>query len=127
MTDVTIRGIDDEVYARFAAEAKRKGVSIGELTTEVMRERVEKLANPGYCINNIEELEVLRKDLESMDGPICFSNIEVLSFADDVDWDTFKAKVGSMVNIDTVSIPVNLTKLQVLIKVRNVAEIKVRK
>jgi len=70
---------------------------------------------------------VMRRDLESMDGPICFSNIEVLSFADDVDWDTFKAKVGSMVNIDTVSIPSNLTKLQVLIKARNVAEIKVRK
>ena len=127
MTDVTIRGIDDEVYARFAAEAKRKGVSIGELTTEVMRERIEKVANPRYCINNIEELEVMKRDLETMDGPICFSNIEVLSFADDVDWDTFKGKVGSMVNIETVSIPANLTKLQVLIKARNVAEIKVRK
>jgi hypothetical protein len=36
MTDVTIRGIDDDVYSKFAAEAKRRGISIGELTTLAM-------------------------------------------------------------------------------------------
>jgi len=59
----------------------------------VMRERVENVVNPGYCINNIEELEVMKRDLESMDGPICFSNIEVLSFVDDVDWIHSRARL----------------------------------
>ena len=33
MTDVTIRGIEDDVYAKFTAEAKKRELSIGELTT----------------------------------------------------------------------------------------------
>ncbi len=41
MADVTIRGIDDEVYARFTGEAKKRGISIGELTTIVMRALVD--------------------------------------------------------------------------------------
>jgi hypothetical protein len=127
MTDVTIRGIDDEVYARFAAEAKKRGISIGEQTTEVMRDFVDKASNPGYSINNIEDLEVVKRDLETMDGPVSFNNIDVLEFADDVDWETFKVKVGSIVNVDKVVIPSTLTKLQVLIKARNVSEVRTRK
>jgi hypothetical protein len=127
MTDVTIRGIDDDVYARFAAEAKKRGIPIGELTTQVMRDLVEEVSNPGYCINNVDDLEVAKRDLESMDGSINFNNIDVLEFAEDVDWETFKVKVGSIVNVDKVIIPATLTKLQVLIKAKNVSEIRTRK
>ena len=70
-----------------------------------MRDLVEEVSNPGYSINNVDDLEVAKRDLESMDRISSFNNIDVLEFADDVDWETFKVKVGSIVNVDKVSYP----------------------
>jgi len=83
MTDVTIRGIDDDVYSRFAAEAKKRGIPIGELATKAMNDLVLAAQAPSYHLENLEHLSVSRGDLESIDGPIIFSGIEVLEFEDD--------------------------------------------
>jgi hypothetical protein len=123
MTDVTIRGIDDEVYARFAAEAKKRGVPIGELTTMVMRNLVDEERKPSYRIGNLEDLSVSKTDLESMDAPVVFANIETLEFESDVDWPVFKAQVQSIDNVETVKVPRSLSKFQVLTKSRNVEEV----
>jgi len=123
MTDVTIRGIDDEVYARFAAEAKKRGVPIGELTTMVMRNLVDEERKPSYRIGNLEDLSVSKTDLESMDAPVVFADIETLEFESDVDWPVFKAQVQSIDNVETVMIPRSLSKFQVLTKSRNVEEV----
>jgi len=116
MTDVTIRGIDDEVYSRFAAEAKKCGKAIGELTTEVMRAYVGRDMPVSYLVQNIETLSVSKNDLESMDGPISFMNIEVLEFLDDVDWNVFKTHVDRIVNVEKIIISKSLSKFQVLTK-----------
>jgi hypothetical protein len=126
MTDVTIRGIDDEVYSRFAAEAKRRGIPIGELTTKAMRNLVDSAAAPIYSLENIEHLSVTRNDLESLDGPINFFNIEVLEFEEDVDWSVFKAHVERIENVEMVVVPKGLSKFQVLTKARNVEQVKSR-
>ena len=123
MTDVTIRGIDDEVYARFAAEAKKRGVPIGELTTMVMRNLVDEERKPSYRIGNLEDLSVSKTDLESMDAPVVFADIETLEFESDVDWPVFKAQVQSIDNVETVKVPRSLSKFQVLTKSRNVEEV----
>lgn len=119
-TDVTIRGIDDEVYSRFAAEAKRRGVPIGELTTEAMRDLVGAADAPTYHLENQEKLSVSKNDLESLDGPVRFSNIEVLEFEDDVDWGVFKAHVSSIDGVEKVLLPKGLSKFQVLTRAKNV-------
>ena len=80
MTDVCIRGVDDDVYARFAAEAKKRGLAIGELATEVMREVVDRGASPSYRLKDLDMLSVSKADLESVDGPVIFSDIELLNF-----------------------------------------------
>ncbi|MGD0818104.1 MAG: hypothetical protein ABR986_06850 [Methanomassiliicoccales archaeon] len=124
MTDVTIRGIDDDVYAKFTAEAKKRELSIGELTTIVMRALVEDIGTTNYRIGNLNALTVTKKDLESLKGPVMFHSIKALEFADDIDWDTFDQSVMSIKNCAKVLIPPSLTRFQVLTKCAMVAEVK---
>ena len=126
MTDVTIRGIEDEVYAKFTAEAKKRDLSIGELTTIVMRALVEDISTTNYRIGNLTTLLVTRKDLESLKGPVMFHNIKTLEFADDIDWDSFDRSVMSIKTCAKVLIPQSLTRFQVLTKCAMVSEVKTK-
>ena len=126
MTDVTIRGIEDEVYAKFTAEAKKRNLSIGELTTIVMRALVEDIGTTNYRIGNLTSLTVARKDLESLKGPVMFQSIKTLEFADDIDWDIFDRSVMSIKNCAKVLIPQSLTRFQVLTKCAMVSEVKTK-
>jgi hypothetical protein len=126
MTDVTIRGIDDDIYAKFTAEAKRRDMSIGELTTIVMRALVEEISTVNYRIGNLGSLQVTRKDLESLKGPVMFHNIKALEFTDDIDFDTFDQRVMSIKNCAKVLIPHTLTRFQVLTKCAMVSEVKIK-
>lgn len=123
MTDVTIRGIDDEVYARFTAEAKRRGVPIGELTTLVMKALVDETTTRTFRIGDLGELKVTKEDLSSLDGMVTFFNIKVLEFDDKIDWETFDKKVGAIVNVGTVKIPSKITRFQALTKCRAVGKV----
>ena len=127
MTDVCIRGVDDDVYARFAAEAKKRGMAIGELTTEVMRESIEKEASPSYRIKDLDMLNVSKTDLESVDGPVIFSDIDMLSFDDDVTWPVFNQHVDMIRDVAMINLPKTLSKFQVLTKSKDVAAITNRK
>lgn len=127
MTDVCIRGVDDDVYARFAAEAKKRGMAIGELATEVMREVVDKEISPSYRIKDLDMLNVSKTDLESVDGPVIFSDIELLNFEDDVTWPVFNEHVEAIKDVAMLTLPKALSKFQVLTKSKDVAAITNRK
>ena len=124
MTDVTIRGIDDDVYSKFTTEAKKRGLSIGELTTIVMRALVEDVGTTNYRIGNLSSLEVSKKDLESLKGPVMFHNIKSLEFGDDIDWELFDKRVVIIKNCAKVLIPPSLTRFQVLTKCSMTGEVK---
>jgi hypothetical protein len=126
MTDVTIRGIDDDVYAKFTAEAKKRELSIGELTTIVMRALVEELGTTNYRISDLASLVITRKDLESMKGQVMLHRIKKLEFADDVDWDLFDRTVMSIKSSSVVLIPKSITRFQVLTKCSMVSEVKTK-
>lgn len=126
VTDVTIRGIDDDVYSRFAAEAKKRGIPIGELATKAMNDLIKAAQAPSYRLENLEHLSVSRSDLESMDRPIIFSDIEVLEFEDDVDWNVFKDHVERIQDVERILVPKGLSKFQVLTKSSNVEQVKPR-
>jgi hypothetical protein len=123
MTDVTIRGIDDDVYSKFTAEAKKRDLSIGELTTIVMRALVEDISTTNYRIGNLKMLQVTKKDLESLKGQVTFHSINMLEFADDIDWELFDRSVMSIKNCAKVLIPHSLTRFQVLTKCQMVSEV----
>lgn len=127
MTDVTIRGIDDDVYAKFTAEAKKRELSIGELTTIVMRALVEEIGTTNYRISDLASLVITKKDLESLKGQLMLHRIKKLEFADDVDWDLFDRTVMSIKSSAIVLIPQSITRFQVLTKCNMVSEVKVKK
>ncbi len=124
MTDVTIRGIEDETYSQFAAEAKKRGVPIGELTTSAMKALIANVAEPVYRIGNLEHLTVTRSDLESVELPVILSNIEMLEFDDTVDWPSFNKRIKEIVNVEVIRVHSSLTKFQVLIKAKNVETVE---
>ena len=126
MTDVTIRGIEDETYSQFAAEAKKRGVPIGELTTVAMKAMIATSTAPVYHIGNLEHLSVSKVDLESIELPVILSNIEVLEFDDTIDWPTFNKQIREINNVEVIRIRSSLTKFQVLIKAKNVETIESR-
>ncbi len=126
MTDVTIRGIDDETYSRFAAEAKRRGVSIGELTTSAMSAFISEDSGPSFRIGNVDALSVSKTDLESLGGPITLENIDMLEFDDTVDWPTFSRQVKEINKVDLLIVSKNLSKFQVLTKSKKVSLINVK-
>jgi hypothetical protein len=88
-----------------------------------MRAYVEKDIPKSYKIQNIEKLPVTKIDLESMDGKIIFSNIEVLEFMDDVDWPTFRDHVELIENIEEVRVNRSLSKFQILSKAKNIERV----
>jgi hypothetical protein len=120
MTDVTIRGIDDETYAQFAAEAKKRGLAIGELATIAMRSVIEDSSQPSFKIGDLEGLSVSKTDLESLEAPVTLDNIELLDFDETVDWSTFKKHVKEIKNIELLRLPRTLSKFQVLTRCKNV-------
>ena len=124
MTDVTIRGIDDEIYRRFSAEARNRGIAIGKLVTQAMSNLLEVKPMENYKIENIdEELIVSKKELESLLKPVIFKNISKLTFTEDVDAPTFIAYVEKMQNIEELKVPDTLTKLLILAKSKHVGKI----
>ena len=124
MTDVTIRGIDDEIYRRFSAEARNRGIAIGKLVTQAMSNLLEVKPMENYKVENIdEELIVSKNDLESLLKPVIFKNISKLTFTEDVDGPTFIAYVEKMQNIEELKVPNTLTKLLILAKSKNVGKI----
>ncbi len=123
MTDVTIRGIEDEVYSQFSAEARKRSIPIGELVTQVMRIFLEETSEKRYEIKDTDEVTITRKELESVGGPIAFIGIKVLTIDEDIDWALFAEYIDEIVNCKTVVIPKTLSKLQVLTKCRNVGKV----
>jgi hypothetical protein len=123
VTDVTIRGIEDEVYSQFSAEARKRSVPIGELVTQVMRIFLEETSEKRYEIKDTDDVTVTREELESVGGPIAFIGIKVLTIEEDIDWALFAKYIDEIVSCKTVVIPKTLSRLQVLTKCRNVGKV----
>ena len=127
MTDVTIRGIEDETYSQFAAEAKKRGMSIGELTTMAMRAVIDQASAPVFRISDLDALSVSRSDFESIEGQVVFDDINMLEFDGTMDWPTFNKYVREINNVDLLIIHKGLSKFQVLTRGKNIDLIQVNK
>ncbi len=124
MTNVTIRGIDDQTYLKFSAQATLEGVPIGELATRAMKDYLEKDQGKIYRIGNMEDIAINRNDLESLDGAVVLQNIERLTLEDDLDWPLVNERIRSIENIEMLVLPKGISKFQMLTKARNVENIR---
>jgi len=96
VTDVTIRGISDEVYTEFSAEARRQEKAVGDLTTEAMSAyllQIQGTKKKHHFISNMKELKVSKMDLVKFNRPVVFGRIDRLIFEDDVDLETLEKYV----------------------------------
>ncbi len=136
----SIRGLDPEVYDRFAKVARELGVSVGELMNEAMRfmlslvslgtlagvegvkllmkslrgiKEVAKSLGNVEVISGLDELEVSKEDLESIDKPVIFMNIKKLVFKEGIDRGLIESKVRGIKLVDEVVVPKSIPKLVV--------------
>ncbi|MDK2463803.1 MAG: hypothetical protein QI223_03390 [Candidatus Korarchaeota archaeon] len=144
--DVTIRGVDSDLYDRAAEIARRTGKTIGEIInealglfidlTEGIRSGIQPLVDSAKeasrrigegltsavptVISDLEEIEVTKTDLEQFGRRVVFQNIDRLIFTDDVDAETFDKYVALIRNCEEVKPPKGVSKLLVLSKCRRV-------
>ena len=136
----SIRGLDPEIYDRFAKVARELGVSVGELMNEAMRfmlslvslgtvagvegikllmkslrgiKGIHELLGNVEVISGLDELEVSREDLESIDKPVIFMNIKKLVFKEGIDRELIESKVRGIKLVDEVVVPKSIPKLMV--------------
>jgi len=134
----TIRGLDPELYERFSKIAKEIGTNIGALMNEAMKNVIalvevgKDLSKTGLVIatapikaakeaakeikdfeviSGVNELEVSKDDLEALDKPVVFTNMNKLVFTDDVTWEVIDRKVKAIKLVDEVVIPKHIPKL----------------
>ena len=134
----SIRGLDPEIYDRFAKVARELGVSVGELMNEAMRfmlslvsvgtvagvesvkslmkslrgvKGIHELLGDVEVISGLDELEVSREDLESIDKPVIFMNIKKLVFKEGIDRGLIESKVRGIKLVDEVVVPKSIPKL----------------
>ena len=150
-TQVTIKGVDKELYERAVQTARELGMTIGELVNRSLKafltltdtagkavtsltqtvtesgralvEGVRQGAQGVKTISNIDELTISKSDLESLDTPVSFRGIKRLVFTDDVTWDLFNSKVASIILCDEVVLPKSVPKLRALEKMRFVKRV----
>jgi predicted DNA-binding protein len=125
---VTIRGLSVDIYNRISRLARELGVTVGEIVNEALRRYITTLENVSRTIDNlvrsgdvvvisgISSLTVTKADLESLDKPVVFRDMDELVFADDVTNDLIKNKVAKIVNVNTVYVPKTVSTLLIASK-----------
>ena len=125
---VTIRGLSTDIYDRVSRLAKETGTTIGEIVNEALRRYITTLENISKAIDNmiragdvvvisgVSSLTVTKTDLESLDKPVVFKDMDELVFAEDITNDLIKNKVAKIVNVNTVYVPNSVSTLLIASK-----------
>lgn len=129
---ITIRGIDTDVYNKFAQKIKALSLNIGEAVTKMM---IGVLDNSDkdlgesasialradldtISVTEQSELIVSNQDLLEIDNRYVFMNINYLKFDSDVDPETFMSKIAAIRSCQKVIIPNFLPRLKLLSKIK---------
>ncbi|MCS7102742.1 MAG: hypothetical protein NZ992_02530 [Candidatus Korarchaeum sp.] len=147
--DVTIRGVNPELYNSVAELSRRLGISIGDAINEAMKllldvrgeliagisPLVEGMKSAGKAIgegisnltpvpvSGVEEVEFTKEDFERFGRRVLISDVKKLIISHDVDEKTLDKYVVVIRNCEEVSFPRSISKLLALSKCRNVRKI----
>ncbi len=125
---VTIRGLSSDIYERVSRLARETGTTVGEIVNEALRRYISTLEHVSSFIDNlirqgnvvvisgVNSLTVTKMDLETLDKPVIFRDMDELVFADDVTNDLIKDKVARIVNVNTVYVPKTVSTLLIASK-----------
>ncbi|MGC8572647.1 MAG: hypothetical protein ACP5L0_01365 [Caldisphaera sp.] len=115
-----------DIGKKIGEKASKTGTNIIKGPFDAFKQLISSIAEFDL-VNNINELNVTKQDLENAEKPIIFSNIKKLSFSSDVDATTFINKVRSIKVVDELIIPSNLPLIMVAKKcqlVKKITQIK---
>jgi hypothetical protein len=130
LKNVTIRGIDSEVYDQFSYKIKNLRMNLGDAITKMMndilvdlndsldhlpalraRTTFDRFKLKRIRINHFDQLKVGRADLEESDKMVEFSHIDRLTFLPDVTREVFSKYVQGVSHCGTVRVPSIFPKL----------------
>ncbi|UCG02903.1 MAG: hypothetical protein JSW11_02725 [Candidatus Heimdallarchaeota archaeon] len=130
LKNVTIRGIDSEIYDQFSHKIRSLRMNLGEAITKMMndilvdlndsldhlpalraRTTFDKYALDRLSINHYDRLKIGRADLEEANAKITFTHIDRLTFLPDVTQEVFSRYVRSVSHCGTVRMPSIFPKL----------------
>ncbi|MHA2497478.1 MAG: hypothetical protein ACXAEI_18555 [Candidatus Hodarchaeales archaeon] len=132
--NVTIRGIEAEIYNEFSQQMKILGMTMGDaiskMMTDVLKDFDEtfpdlsakslraKARLPKAVISHHDELSVGARDLIDANARVTFSHMGLLEIGPDVTRELFLRHIGRITHSDTVRIPAVLPKLVVYSRVQ---------
>ncbi|MCY3414124.1 MAG: hypothetical protein INQ03_20940 [Candidatus Heimdallarchaeota archaeon] len=136
-TNVTIRGVDAEIYQSFSDKVKSSEQNIGEvistMISSVMNDFDEVFPEPDetefprkkISINHMDDLEISLDDLIETSARVSFNHIDRLIFDASVTKDAFLKYVHSINHCGTIEISSSMPKLLAYSKANYCDEINV--
>ncbi|MFX0170285.1 MAG: hypothetical protein ACFE9L_00030 [Candidatus Hodarchaeota archaeon] len=138
LKNVTIRGIDSEIYDEFSHSMKMLNMTIGDAVTKMMRDIIDdldesfsdlripsKLSSKKLfgrlekaAINHHRRLIITGKDLREANAALSFSHINELIIASDVTRELFYQYIRHISHCRTVRVPDILPKLLLLSRIK---------
>ena len=136
--NITIRGINTDVYSEFSKKIKSLDMNIGEALSKMMTDVNEDFSETfpqisskslkgklKLAINHYSELSVNKNDLEEAGGLVYFEHIKHLTFEADVTKEVFLEHVGAVSHCRIVKIPAIFPKLLAYSKIQFAKEIEI--
>ena len=130
LKNVTIRGIDSDIYDQFSHQIRNLRMNLGDAITKMMKDIIVDLdeslddlpalrirttfnnfALERLSINHYDRLKIGRADLEEANAKISFSHIDKLTFLPDVTREVFTRYVKSVSHCGIVRMPSIFPKL----------------
>ncbi len=114
--------------ADFAYETLRRHVELLRMASDALAAYARAVAGRPHVITirGVKYMSVSKSDLEQIADRVAFESIDELKFEDDVDNETFRAKVDYIRDVRKLSIPKTLSRLLVYSRCANVSEVEVR-
>ncbi|UYP47120.1 hypothetical protein NEF87_003405 [Candidatus Lokiarchaeum ossiferum] len=140
LKSISIRGVNAEVYEQFVNKTKDLDMNVGMAVSKMMKDVVDsieegfpqisaKVLRPlnkkPLAVIGHENLTVTKQDLIDAANEISFINIKKLSFAPDVDKETFQQYILKIINCHNIRIPNIFPKLVLLSKLQDCKNIDI--
>ncbi|ADI31835.1 hypothetical protein [Staphylothermus hellenicus] len=107
---LTTLSFSGDVGQKIGKEASRLLSEFIKSSRKSLKEAVESVKNT-IIVSGIEELDISKNDLESIDKQVVLVNIKKLYISDDVDWRLLDEKIKSIKMVNEISIPSHIPKL----------------
>jgi len=139
--NVTIRGVDGQIYDEFSQVIQSSGMTMGDALSKMMRdvsrdfdEVFPKLSatNLKYMmkkdkisVEHFDNLSVSLKDLEETDKRVRFQHIRCLTIEEDITIEAFETYIARIEHCGIVRIPEVLPKLLIYSKISHSDQIEI--